>query len=379
MQSTASGARSFKRSLSWALGLSALVGAACAAIEREPRAPVLSARVEQAPPSARSERLHAACTKFVAEHGVVGARVVVLENGELVFHGGFGFSDREAQRATIPDTLFRWGSISKPVAAALVLQFVEEGKLELDRDVRGYASELASLSAPITLRQLLSHTSGVRHYAAGKVDNSAKQRTTREALELFLADPLLFPPGTEHSYSTHAYTIVAHVLESVANQPFERLVRERIAKRGAPTLDCERRREDKPARAKLYNLEVGRVALLQLVAEDNSWKYAGGGLESTALDLARFGQLMLDDELVTRASRDQMWTPLKLADGSTRDYGLGWRLAPARGVVRHSGSQQGCNTELLLDPARRRVVAVMMNTQGGGAPDLGQELFALLD
>ncbi len=330
------------------------------------------------PVTARSDALHNLATRYRAEQGVVGLRVAVLEDGELVFHGGFGFADREKQLPTTPQTLFRLGSISKPVAAALAMQLVEQGKLELDKDLRTYSPELAGKLAPITLRQVLSHTSGVRHYAPGRFDNSTKLRTTREALELFVDDELLFEPGSKYSYSTHAYTLAAHVIESASKQPFERLVRERVAKRGAPSLDCEKLRDDKPQRARLYNKVAGGEPALQTIPEDNSWKYAGGGLEATVLDLARFGQLMLDDKLVSRASREQMWSPTKLSNGSTHDYGLGWSLDPKRGRVSHSGSQQGCHSALVIDVEKRRVVAVMMNTLGGGAPKLAEQLMAEL-
>jgi serine beta-lactamase-like protein LACTB len=346
-----------------------------------PSAPAAAPRlVADAPPpvTARSDALHNLATRFRAEQGVVGLRVAVLEDGELVYHGGLGFADREQQLPTTPQTLFRLGSISKPVTAAIAMQLVEQGKLDLDKDLRAYSPELEGKLAPLTLRQVLSHTSGIRHYAPGRIDNSTKLRTTREALELFVDDQLLFEPGAKYSYSTHAYTLAAHVLESASKQPFERLVRERVAKRGAPSLDCEKLRDDKPQRTKLYNKVAGGEPALQAIPEDNSWKYAGGGMEATVLDLARFGHLMLDDKLVTRASRERMWAPTTLADGTTSDYGLGWGLDAKRGRVSHSGSQQGCHCALVLDVEKRRVVAVMMNTLGGGAPKLADQLMAEL-
>jgi len=331
-----------------------------------------------APHSARTDALNAACESFRAEQGVVGMRVAVLERGVVAFHAGFGYADREKQLAVGSDTLFRLGSISKPVTAAIAMQLVEEGRLELDRDVRDFAPAARGKLAPITLRQLLSHTSGIRHYDRDHVDNSTKLRTTREALELFVDDPLLFTPGEKYSYSTHAYTLVVHAIESAAKQPFERLVAERIAKKGAASLSCERLRDDKPQRSQLYDKVVGQLALLQLVREDNSWKYGGGGIESTALDLARFGDLMLHDKLVKRSTRDVMWAPTKLADGELSNYGLGWNVRPKRKVVQHGGSQQGCSSALLIDVEGERVIAVLTNTQGGEASKLADALLEQL-
>lgn len=359
-----------RRTLPW---LALLALAACSA---SPASTSSSAQVAQkvAPASPRTEALAAVCERHRVEQGVVGIRVAVIEDGVIAFHAGFGFADREKSAAVTPETLFRLGSISKPVTAAIAMQLVEEGKLDLDRDVREYAPAARGKLAKITMRQLLSHTSGIRHYKAGKRDNGVQPRTTLQALELFIDDPLEFEPGEKYSYSTHAYTLAVHAIESASKKPFDRLVRERIAERGATTLDCEKLRDSKPQRAKLYDKVEGAPPLLQLIPEDNSWKFGGGGMECTALDLARFGQLMLNDKIVKRATREQMWSPTKLNDGSTSDYGLGWRVNTKNGVVSHSGSQQGCNTALILDPARKRVVCVMMNTQGGGAPDLASAL-----
>ena len=322
---------------------------------------------------AKIESLRATCVAFAKEHGTVGMGVAVIDDGRVVLDAAIGFSDREAARPARTSTLYRLGSISKPVCAAIAMQLVEQRLLTLDHKIGDYVSDLPETVEQLKLSQILSHTSGVRHYAVGHPDNGTTHRSMRDALQLFVNDPLLFAPGAKYSYSTHAYTLVAAAIESKTKRDYVEVVSERMH-RFAPTLSCEVVSESKPERASLYNRSDSGEVVASPVREDNSWKYGGGGLESTALDLARFGQAMLDGKLVSAKSRATMWSPTMLADGSKSDYGLGWRLAPDGSAVFHSGAQQGCHSMLILVPAEGVVIAVMSNTQSCGAPELGQAL-----
>ena len=312
----------------------------------------------------RARVLHDACDAYRKEHGLVGMSVAVMEKGELVFDEGFGLRDREAQLPAEPSTLYRLASISKPVAATIAMQLVEAGKLDLDAGVGRYVDGLDAPIASLSLRQLLSHTSGLRHYRADRRDNGTQHRTTREALELFVHDPLLHAPGTRYAYSTHAFTLVAAAIENAAGQSYVDCVRERVAAKVAPTLGCELLADDKPERAALY--ERGLLGVKRATPrEDLSWKYGGGGLESTAHDLARFADAVLRAKVVDPAGRDAMWTRTKLDDGEAVAYGLGWALDGNEGVASHTGGQQGTSSALTVVRTDELVIAVLCNTEGG--------------
>ncbi|HUR27427.1 MAG TPA: serine hydrolase domain-containing protein [Planctomycetota bacterium] len=323
------------------------------------------------------ETLRATCERFAEEHGVVGLGFAVIDDGRILCDEAVGFAERESARPAKTTTLYRLGSISKPVCATIAMQLVGEHVLALDRGIGGSVPDLPETLRPLTLAQLLSHTSGVRHYAPGKDDNGTQHRSTREALALFVDDPLLFAPGTKYSYSTHAYTLVAAAIESATKRDYVATLRERMHA-VAPTLDCEVLGEMKPERSSLYDKLASGEVVLRTEREDNSWKYGGGGLESTALDLARFAQALLDGKLVPGEARDRMWSPTKLADGSISRYGLGWSVAEDGKSVSHSGSQQGCHSMLIVVPGEELVIAVLTNTQGCGAPELGRQLRAVL-
>ena len=307
--------------------------------------------------------LRAACEDFRATKGVVGLGVAVLDDGSVLLDAGFGLRDREAKLAAEPSTLYRLGSVSKPVTAALVMRLVERNKLELDTGVAKYVGDLEPAIGALTLRQLLSHTSGVRHYAQGREDNGTQHRTTKEALALFVGDPLLFDPGAKYSYSTHAFTLVAAAVESASKQDFVAHLRREL-KDIAPALDCEVVADEKPQRSALYARGALGVQRSE-PREDNSWKYAGGGMESTAHDLARFAQAVLDAKLVSADSRDALWTRAKLNDGTSSEYGLGWGVSSDGKRASHTGAQQGASSSLLVLRDQGTVIAILCNTEGG--------------
>lgn len=324
----------------------------------------------------RVQALRERCEGFLAAEHVVGMGVAVLRKGELVFESAFGQSDREAARPARESTLYRLASVSKPVTATLAMQLVEQGKLELDVGVAKYVPGLEPALGAVTLRQILSHTSGIRHYRLGRVDNGVEHRTTEQALSLFVEDPLLFQPGEKYSYSTHAFTLAAAAVERAAAKDLGALMAERIGP-GAPRLCLEVLALEKPERAALYRRNGADVQRSE-PREDLSWKYGGGGMESTARDLARFADLVLRAELVSVASREAMWTRSRTNDGKEVEYGLGWAVGEKGKLVQHSGSQQGASASLSILRESGLVVVVLTNTEGGNAPELGQGLRQIL-
>ena len=329
----------------------------------------------QAPAAqSRKEALREVCETFLANEHIVGMSVAVVDDGEIIFEHAFGERDREAKLAAGPDTLFRLASVSKPVTATLALELVEQRKLDLEAPLSKLLPDLGEPLAKLSPIQLLSHTSGVRHYQALKLDNGTQHRTTAQALALFARDPLLFEPGTKHSYSTHAFTLAVAAIEAASGASFVERVRALAERAGAPSLDCEVASESKPKRSALYALSKSGEPVLCGQREDLSWKYGGGGLESTASDLARFADAVLRAKVVSEESRDRMWTRTKLADGSLTGYGLGWGVSTKGERLSHTGSQQGASSALLVLREEGIVIAVLANTQGAGVNDLVSRL-----
>src|ERR1700738_1292658 len=183
-------------------------------------------------------QIEKAVSAFMTANSVPGVSVAVVQNGQPVWSAGFGMADLEDSAPAPSSTLYRLGSISKPITAVAILQLYERGKLDLDAPVQKYCPAFPQKDSPITSRQLLAHLSGIRHYNDdGKGDvpqDSARHFATMEdSLQLFSSDPLLSKPGTQFHYSTYGYTVLGCVLEGAASQKYADFVRENISRAAA--------------------------------------------------------------------------------------------------------------------------------------------------
>ncbi len=317
-----------------------------------------------------------AINKFRRDNQIVGLSAAIYSGNKLVYAGKTGYADRESQKPVTDKTWFRLGSISKPVAAIGAMKLVEQGKLDIDADCSRYIPEWPAGRPKATVRQFLSHTSGVRHYQPlGDPDGRKFYATAASAVGIFVNDPLRFEPGKQFSYSTHAYTLVARAMESATGASFQDWMRKEIFPYGKGGLDVEILSESKD-RSALYAPQGGEVKV-QTPREDNSWKFAGGGMEATAVGLGMFFNNLVQLQILSNETGRQMWSSMKLNDGTFSNYGLGFRLLKG-GVVGHNGAQQGCRTGMLIDLNRQTVAVVLANTEGQWDPgDLAETLLNL--
>ena len=317
----------------------------------------------------REELVKKALDDYIAANKVVGATVAILKADGTLFTTAAGFQDRESNAPATEKTVYRIGSVSKVVTTIAALQLVQEGKLSLFSNVSLEAPEWTNRDAGITLRHLLTHTSGIRHYTTAKFDVYYKPFTPAESLDVFKDDPLLFKPGERVSYSTHAFSLVARIVETADGRDFATAVRARISDlAGATTLALEDRSAPNPDRTKLYTIANVAEPLLETLEENISWKSGGGGMECSAPDLARFGLAAMGGRLLDTQMTDFMFQRQVVA-GLETDRGLGWDFSPF-GEPAHGGAQQGCRCQLVLDRVNGTVYAIMTNT--GGSHPIGQ-------
>lgn len=316
---------------------------------------------------------------------VPGISVAIAQNGRLVYSEGFGYRDRERRLLATPQTRYRLASISKSVTSVIVMSLVEQGRFDLNRSLASYVPGFPEQKKVIQLKHLLSHQSGIRHYKPGDPD-SLSFLYCRDAMKFFQDDALKFQPGEKYSYSTHAYTVLGAALENATEKPFRQLVIDELTvKHDLPTLRPEDRAAADPLRATLYRTVVQTSSSSREPAQINnaraepdniSWKCPGGGLESTAPDLCRFGTKLLDRSLLSKNSLQQLWTPSRLNNGSLTRYGLGWVIGSSgeHRYVAHSGSQLGARSYLRIYPDEKIVVVILSNCSSHRPQDLGDAL-----
>jgi CubicO group peptidase (beta-lactamase class C family) len=310
-----------------------------------------------------AEIVEAARTEWFAP----GLSVAVVVDGRIAWARGFGLADVENEVEARPDTVYRIASISKPISATAILQLLENGRLSLDDPLAKHVPSFPDRGLGVTLRHLLTHTSGIRHYKAGEMNLKDHFDSVEAALEIFKSDPLLFTPGSQYSYSSYAYNLLAAVVENVSGLTFEAYLKEKIwGPAGMKSTRLEHQGEIVPHRSRQYVVAGDGVANAPFA--DLSVKWAGGGMISTVEDLARFAIALDEGVLLKRETLETMYEPMTLNDGSRTTYGLGWdsRVENGRRWIAHGGGATGGSTYILRLPEKRFAVTIAANVQDAG-------------
>lgn len=320
--------------------------------------------------------------------------VAVSVDGEPVWAAALGLADVGAGRPAGLRTRYRAGSVSKSMTGLAAAELVESGALELDAPVRRYVASFPEKRWPVTVRQLGSHTGGVRHYAAQGEPGFFREQLSKhhygsvdEALEIFAGDSLLFEPGTAFQYSTHGFTLLSAALEGASGRPFLELMAGRV---WSPFGMTDTRPDDRTVedrdRAIPYTTVRGR--LLHTEGPDPSYKWAGGGILTTPTDLVRMGGALLTGRVVGDSLRAALFSPRPLADGSAnpQGYALGWRngreaellgVTDSLAVLHHGGASPGGSSFVLLVPDGAVAAAAMTNLSVRDPGPLRQAIYAV--
>jgi serine beta-lactamase-like protein LACTB len=337
-------------------------------------------------PQAKIDAVQRLVAQFMSDHGVPGLSIVIVVDGEMKWSGGYGMADIENKVPARTTTAYRSASIGKTMTAAAAMRLVEEGKLTLEGDVRDYCPTFPAKQWPVSPWNLLTHTSGIRHY--GGPHDQAEQLSTvhydsvAAALAPFKDDPLLFEPGTRFQYSTYGFDVLGCVVEGASGKPFLTYMRTHVWDPGGMLAT----RDDDPAaivpnRAAGYTLAGGQLRNAPMV--DVSNRLPAGGYLTTVLDLGRFVEALLAGRLVRDATFQRMTTPAKLSDGQAIGYGLGWgvEIEEWHGDrwVFHGGSSPGASGFIALMPKHRFAVAFLTNLDElPGRSELAEDIARLV-
>ncbi len=313
------------------------------------------------------QELERLITAEMARQGIPGMSVAVAVRGRVLWAAGFGLADLENHVPAKATTVYRLASISKPFTAVAVLQLVEQGKMDLEAPVEKYVPSFPKKQWPVTIRHLLCHQGGIRHYRDGAEMNSTRHYTDLiEPLQIFQNDPLLFEPGTRFSYTTYGYNLLGAAVEGASGMKFLDYLRRHIFEPAG----LRRMRDDNvydliPERARGYRRVLGGK-IENCALADTSNKIPGGGLVGTVEDLVDFAIHLNGGTLLKKDTVGRMCTPQKTRDGKSTPYGLGWQVFErgAQRWVGHGGAQQGVRTLLLMRPERGFAVALMANLEG---------------
>lgn len=297
--------------------------------------------------------------------GVPSVSVAVVQNGKLAYTQTLGLADVAAGRKADGTTRYPIGSISKQFTAAALLLIEEQGKLSLDDRVSKYFPDLTR-SGDISIRQLLSHTSGYEDFAPQDylVPAWTQPTTSLAVLSRWAKKPLDFEPGAKWEYSNTNYVLAAAIFEKVAGQNLTSFLRERIFQ----PLEMQSAGDCLPVQA-ADPLPYTRYALgapRPVAREASGWYYGAAGLCMTPSDLARWDMAFLEKKILPARSYEEFTQAARLANGDDTHYGLGLQLGEMNGtpMVSHGGEVSGFLAANYVFPTRRAAVVVLSNEDG---------------
>jgi serine beta-lactamase-like protein LACTB len=314
--------------------------------------------------------IRALIKSFMAAEKAPGATFAIGIGDKLAWSQGFGLADIENRVRANPESAYRTASIGKSITATAAMMLVAQGRLDLDAPIQKYCPAFPQKPWPISTRNLISHTSGIRHYEAPEVEaelyNTKHYDHVSDALELFRDDPLVQRPGADFHYSTWGYVTLGCVLEGASGEDLRGLIARLIFNRAG----MRHTRDDDPrapiaSRARGYVLVGGVLRNSRMV--DMSSKMGAGGWITTAPDLVRFMQASMDGKLVSKETLALMLTPYRLPrrGGTVDNFGLGWFTDLYRGerIGFYGGGTPQVSGIVLFAPACRIAIAGIFNLE----------------
>ena len=297
--------------------------------------------------------------EWMARTGAPSVSIAVVSGGEIAYAKAYGFSRLPDQRATT-DTRYQIGSVLKQFIAAAVLRLQEDGKLTLDDKVSKYFPEFTRAD-DITIRELLSHTSGYPDDAPQDFFTPAmgKPHDVRE----FAMKPLTFEPGTDFQYSSTGYKIATKIVEKVSGMPMMAFLQLRIFAPLKMTPVNEPDAAPIPQGDAEGYLRYAGGPIRKAPQMGPGWLYTSGAIAMSASDLARWDISLMDRSLLKPQSYDAFYTSGKLKNGSITSYSLGLSVWDNHGRLgmAHDGGMPGKNSENRLWPSEKTAIAVLTN------------------
>lgn len=309
-----------------------------------------------------------------ADKGDFMGAVLVAREGQMLLDRGYGSANLEWKIPNDGDAKFRLGSVSKQFTAAAILLLQERGKLSVDAPVKTWLAAAPAAWDQVTVRHLLSHTSGIPNFTS--FDDYGKTKTLPATLDSltarFRAKPLDFQPGEKFAYSNSGYILLTAIIEKASGQTYATFLADNIFKPlGMADTGYDSHATVLPRRASGYTPSPKGVINTDYL--DMTIPQGAGALYSTTHDLLKWTNGLFGGKLLKPGSLEAMITPVK------DNYALGLFVAKTDGatVINHGGGIEGFNTWLGYDPDRKLTVAVLGNLNGGAPDRIGKSLMTL--
>lgn len=315
------------------------------------------------PVTASADKVDDLVLREMKKSGAPGMSVAVIRNGKVIKLRGYGYANVEHQIKVTPATVFEIGSIGKMFTASLVMKLVESGKVNLDESIRTYLPEAPMTWDKVTVRHILTHTSGIRRDFPNNVDRH-KDLTESELIKTLNDIPLEFEPGEKWSYSNVGYVTLGYMCSKVGGKQRSDLLSDLIFKPAEMTSariisDSEIVKN----RAAGYFINDGKF-LNQPWEPPASRAGGSSGIYVSLTDMVKWNAALDEDRVLSSHIKKQMWTSATLNNGSKTDYGFGWMVPVINGhkYMGHSGGMKGFSASYRRFPDDGLAVIVLANS-----------------
>lgn len=304
---------------------------------------------------------------------LAGASVAVVHGKDTLLLKGYGLADVELGVPTPDRGTYEIGSVTKQFTAVAIMQLVEQGKINLDDNITKYLPDYPTQGNTVTVRGLLSHTSGIKGYTElPEFQLIGMQSLPRDSLvKLFSKKPFDFKPGEQETYNNSAFFLAGLIIEKVSGMSYADYVQKNLFDK-AGMKDSYYCSQSRIRKNHVHGYDTDSTGLVLKSYLDHTWPYAAGSLCSTAADLVAWNQaLHKSDRLLKPESYKELIAPGTLNDGTKLRYAKGLALADVAGrrAIGHGGDIPGFASESIYLPDDDLIVIVLFNTEGPARPD----------
>lgn len=307
----------------------------------------------------------------LAKQNKFSGTVLIAKEGKIVFEKAYGMANYDWSIPNTIDTKFRLGSVTKQFGAAAILKLEEQGKLKTTDNACDYLPACPEIWKPITIHQLLSHTSGIPNFTSFPEYARIQVRPSRyeEQVKSVWEKKMDFDPGTKWQYSNTGYVMLGQIIEKASGKPWEAYLQQEIfTPAGMTDTRADSNSDIIAKRAAGYSIKSGNTRNAGFI--DMRIPNVAGALISTTGDLYKWDRALATNKILSEAGRKKMWTPVK------NDYAYGWGIGDQNGKTEqsHGGGIDGFSTFLLRVPEDGVLVVVLSNFEDGKTGDVRRGL-----
>ena len=310
----------------------------------------------------------------MAKRRIPGVALKVIRDGKPIKTAAYGLANLELEVQVKPDTVFEIGSVTKQFTAACILILQQDGRLSVEDKISQYLKNVPDSWTNITIRHLLTHTSGIKSYTGLTGFELTRRLTQERFINNLGTHPLEFQPGDSFKYCNSGYSLLGYIVENVSGKSYWNLLAERILQ----PLDMTAMTNREPSvvipnRASGYE-QTNKMHINR--DYDLTDVFAAGAIVSTVGDLAKWDAALETEKILTAASKEQMWTPARLNNGEPTKYGFGWYVEALEGHrnVGHGGSTSGFSASIQRFPEDKLTVIILTNTDEQVATSMAKKI-----